>query len=132
MEFPNLSIGDFRKFRNNNEDVSEIGQISDGYHTFDELYEHRCLLFLLALQYMECRGDGGWCSKKHADGSEWEGWFIAGANLRQNDRHILPITYHLPIKYWKKAINYCIVLETAPEWDGHTSDDVLTRILNSL
>lgn len=24
----------------------EGGDISDGYHTFDELYEHRCLLFI--------------------------------------------------------------------------------------
>lgn len=24
----------------------DAGKVSDGYHTFDELYEHRCLLFI--------------------------------------------------------------------------------------
>ena len=52
------------------------GQTSDGYHTFDELYDHRCLLFC-----MISAGIAGWKSRKHHDGSEWEGWFIAGCNL---------------------------------------------------
>jgi len=102
----------------------------DGYHTFNELYEHRCRLFI-ALMWAKWRN--AWASKVHADGSIWEGWFIAGIHTKSGD-----ITYHLPIKYWdeifmcrKDGEQECIItLDKAPEWDGHTSDDVLERLKN--
>jgi len=101
----------------------ETGQVSDGYHTFDELYDHRCLLFL-ALQSAFAAIDA-WKSRKHSDGSAFEGWFIAGVFLPQGQ-----ISYHVPEKYWDlcKAPER----ETAPEWDGHTSADVLQRLADWL
>ncbi len=120
----NYTIGEMGVAIENNKLVlpCPVGQVSDGYHTFDELYDHRCLLFI-ALATTPSNAGHAWKSLKHSDGSEWEGWFIAGLNLRNDTT----ITYHLPIKYW----DLCFALETldnAPEWDGHTSQDVLERL----
>lgn len=94
----------------------DTGKISDGYHTFDELYDHRHLLFLCLLSQI-----GGWKSKFHSDGTMFDDFFIAGTELKGKI-----ITYHIPIKYW----NLCQAkeLDNAPEWDGHTSNDVLDRL----
>lgn len=98
------------------------GQVSDGYHTFDELYEHRCLLFAALLS---CHNFGGWKSRKHDDGTFMEGWFVAGASLLTVAREKM-ITYHLPEKHWDLVD--VEELERAPKWDGHTSEDVLDRL----
>jgi hypothetical protein len=106
----------------------ETGQVSDGYHTFDELYDHRCLLFCALSRYDE--GDTYcWKSGKHHDGSSYEGWFIAGIELKSATGS-KTITYHLPVKYWDLFNGQD--KETAPEWDGHTSADVLQRLANWL
>lgn len=42
----------------------------------------------------------------------------------------MQITYHLPAEDWDTL--RVPELETAPEWDGHTSDDVLERIYKLL
>jgi hypothetical protein len=97
------------------------GQASDGYHTFDELYEHRHLLLLSFL-----RLHGGWRSRKHSDGSEWDGWFI-GTNIAGG----APISYHLPERLWDLA-RFLTTEEFAPEWDGHTSHDVCDRLREAL
>ena len=97
------------------------GEVSDGYHTFDELYEHRCTLFLAL---MKAHAPLAWISTKHHDGSEWEGWFIAGMRLPTGD-----VTYHLPAGMWSLACETgADVLTRGHEWDGHTSADVVKRI----
>lgn len=110
------------------------GTVSDGYHTFDELYEHRQLLFCLAFWFLddfqkEVKDEKSrayeittWKSKKHYDGTMFEGYFIAGFNYNGK-----PGTYHLEEKYWHL---FCAdqVYEKAPKWDGHTSNDVLNLI----
>jgi hypothetical protein len=99
--------------------VDTTGDISDGYHTFNELYEHRHMLFIA----LGCHGQlKAWKSYKHHDGSVFDGWFLAGINLNSGT-----ITYHLPNDKWELCRNF-EELETAPEWDGHTSDDVLDRL----
>lgn len=97
------------------------GKISDGYHTFDELYAHRIMLFLCLMKFNK---DISWKSRKHSDGTSYEGWFIAGMNLPTGT-----ITYHIADQFWNMIddINH---LEVAPEWDGHTSDDVIRRLNN--
>jgi hypothetical protein len=92
------------------------GQISDGYHTFDELYEHRHALFGALIKVY-----GGWKSLCHDDGTNYDGWFIAGINLPTGT-----ITYHLPISYWKTFPGE--ELNMAPYWYGHTSNDVINRL----
>ena len=108
----------------------DTGKVSDGYHTFDELYDHRCLLFLAwqALWHNHTEPySGAWKSRKHSDGEAWEGWFIAGIT---NVGPFSQISYHIPDKYWDlcKAPER----ETAPVWDGHTSGDVITRLIGWL
>lgn len=116
--------------------IPEPGQISDGYHTFNDLYAHRNTLLIgwmntlvllqpyfdsIANQVGAVSSGLPWKSKLHHDGTSYEGWFIAGMDVGSKS-----ITYHLPISDWDllKAEE----LERAPEWDGHTSADVLQRL----
>lgn len=98
--------------------------ISDGYHTFGELYEHRIVLFI-ALCRFAVIDSMVWRSKLHSDGSSWDGWFILGINISEGNQ----ITYHLPISKWEET-NFADDRDKAPDFDGHTSNDVLERIKN--
>lgn len=105
-------------------------QINDGYHTMDELYEHRITLFIALCKYViyndvKLRGlnYSVWRSKLHSDGSEYKGWFLLGINKKPGEM----ISYHLPLSKWDE-IGLAETLEKAPEFDGHTSEDVLKRL----
>lgn len=99
---------------------SDTNKISDGYHTFAELYDHRIQLFIAVCAFMN---DVAWRSKAHSDGSVWDGWFIVGLFTDKGKQ----ITYHLPISKWEET-NFIKEIDNAPEWDGHTSNDVIQRI----
>lgn len=101
--------------------MKNIGTNHDGYHTFNELYEHRHLLFL---NLIKCNKTA-WKSKKHADGTMYDDMFIAGIKLLTGD-----IAYHLPLKYWELADVLDIAF--APEWHGYTGQDVCDRLLKNL
>lgn len=101
------------------------GKTSDGYHTFDELYEHRLTLFCALLSFVVSEYHHvlkPWKSRKHSGGDGYDGWFIAGVELPGLGQ----VSYHLSDKYWD--LMKVQELEFAPEWDGHTSDDVLQRL----
>ena len=101
--------------------VEDPSKISDGYHTFEELYDHRISLFLALMWAMP---ETAWISKCHSDGEKWEGWFIAGMQLPAGD-----ISYHINDKYWDQAkCTGARVLDLGIKWDGHTSSDVLKRL----
>lgn len=103
-------------------DDFDCGNISDGYHTFNELYDHRCALFIAL---MRSNPEISWRANNHDDGSSFDGWFIAGMHLPSGD-----ITYHLPIDKWNLLDNKCIQTSLrAPKWDGHTPADVVERLL---
>ncbi|WP_221893224.1 hypothetical protein [Pusillimonas minor] len=97
------------------------GETSDGYHTFNELYAHRVRLFCLL---MHAHKNNAWWSRKHHDGSAWEGWVIAGIDTPEGTA-----TYHLPESEIEN-LPEGIELPIGKEWDGHTSDDVLVRLLS--
>lgn len=100
------------------------GSTSDGYHTFDELYEHRHALFLNLMKVYD-----SWISTKHNDGTSFDDWFIAGITLDSGR----DITYHLPARLWGYACKTgAKVLERAPVWDGHTSQDVVKRLYEEI
>jgi hypothetical protein len=101
------------------DEVSEAGKISDGYHTFDELYDHRCHLFIAL---MRSNPAISWRSKVHDDGSMYPEWFIAGMRLPTGQ-----ISYHLPQWMWP-MLNGIESIEPAPKWDGHTAADVVKRL----
>jgi len=96
----------------------------DGYHTFDELYEHRITLYVTICRMLTYdSGCDVWRSKVHSDGSIFDGWFILGIHHKVGEQ----ITYHLPLSRWEEC-GFADTLEKAPEYDGHSSDDVLTRL----
>lgn len=96
----------------------------DGYHTWDELYEHRIWLWIKFCETLRNEFSSRvWRSKLHDDGSSFEGWFVLGLGKGMGTQ----MTYHLPLIVWE-ATNFAETLEKAPEFDGHTSDDVLERI----
>lgn len=97
----------------------EYGKVSDGYHTFDELYHHRAILFAVI-----CNNNPelAWKSKLHDTGDMYEGMFIVGIDTPKGQA-----TYHYDIEpYWD--IFNVKELDHAPKWDGHTSDDAIMRI----
>ena len=102
----------------------EQGEISDGYHTFNDLYAHRRELF-----FALCRSISPtelvWRSRLHneADSKMYDGMFIMGINKEPAKQ----ITYHFDLQYWNEA-NFAKTFEKAPKWDGHTAEDVLLRI----
>lgn len=95
----------------------DVGDVSDSYHTFNELYYHRMVLFSIILNSKPYKS---FKSKKHADGSMYDNMFICGIKTEKGD-----YTYHYNLKYWD---NFNIPeIENAPKWDGHLPDDI-TRL----
>lgn len=102
------------------EEVIEInGETSDGYHTFNELYHHRAVLFSVIVKTFS---DKAWKSKQHNDGTMYDGMFIVGIETPEGQA-----TYHYDVDpYWDMF--ECRELERAPEWDGHTPAQAIERI----
>lgn len=86
--------------------------LSDGYHTFGELYDHRCLLWVnLCLATPE---RAYWRNG-------FDGWPLLGMETPAGQ-----VSYHVPerlLELFKDRIK-----EGGPEWDGHVSIDVLHRL----
>lgn len=101
----------------------DLGEISDGYHTFNELYHQRAILFATIVNQ---NSDRAWKSYKHEDGKycfDKNGeWFIVGIDTPQGS-----YTYHYEKKYWD--VFKCKELECGKHWDGHTEKDVI-RLLS--
>ena len=105
------------------EPCDDKGDISDGYHTFNQLYHQRAILFAVIINQNK---DKAWKSYKHSDGkycfdSNGE-WFIVGIDTPEGS-----YTYHYSKEYWDMFD--CKELECGKEWDGHTEEDV-TRLLS--
>lgn len=128
-EAPNERFGFLRipamhkRIRAEGEDL----QVSDGYHTFDELYDHRITLYIALCAAQRLFTDKEvWRSKRHSDGELCFGTgtqFVLGINSKAGEQ----ITYHIPIGRWDET-NFAITLEKGHEWDGHSSADILDRI----
>jgi len=107
----------------------ERGKVSDGFHSFSELYNHRVQLWLTLCERYKRTFDRDlgdvlvWRSKLHSDGSSFEGWFVLGIGENAGEQ----ITYHLPISKWNEC-NFAKTLEKAPTFDGHSSNDTLNRL----
>ncbi len=99
-----------------------VGNVSDTYHTFDELYNHRTILLLALLK--EVGSEKAWFSMQHSDGSMFEGMFIAGLETPSGT-----ITYHIEGQFLPLFQKYVKEVPKAPEWDGHTPNDVLVRLI---
>jgi len=106
----------------------------DCYHTFDELYDHRITLFITLCSFITTRYEQDhfmemyevWRSKRHSDGELSFGTgtqYVLGIGKEKGEQ----ITYHIPIERWNET-DFAETLDKAPEFDGHTSDDVLERL----
>ena len=95
------------------------GSTSDGYHTFDELYYHRMVLFSVICNTYK---DISWKSKLHQDGTMFDDYFIVGIFTDQGE-----YTYHYHMDDWDKF--KVKELPNAPKWDGHMPKDI-TRLLS--
>lgn len=101
------------------------GEISDGYHTFDELYRYRMLYNAAFFNTLAKDGSIRMCkSRKHSDGEKCFGsddWFIVMAILPTGQ-----ISNHYESKYWdlfnipERGIAF--------EYDGHTPNEAADRI----
>jgi hypothetical protein len=108
-------------------EVEDGTQVSDGYHAFDELYDHRITLWIalcrvMTEKYHRC-DDVSWRSKLHSDGTSFPGWFVLGMFYDPGEQ----MTYHLPLSRWEET-DFAKELDKAPDFDGHSAEDVLQRI----
>ena len=101
--------------------VDEIDDVSDGFHTFRQLYYQRMMLFATIVKQNK---DKAWKSLRHEDGELCfgGGWFIVGIDTPEGS-----YTYHYENKYFD--LFDCEILDYSKHWDGHTEKDV-TRLLS--
>lgn len=110
----------------------DLETISDGYHTFKELYEFRMLynaeyfnlMAYLASEYgVSDKMPMPVKSKRHSDGELCFGgeWFVVVVQLPTGQ-----ITNHYEMKDWD--LFQIDEVNEAPEWDGHTPADVASRL----
>ena len=103
------------------QEQTDMGEVSDGYHTFNELYYYRMLynaafFNLLPKEWVHK-------SKRHHTGEECfgGGWFIVMANLLTGQ-----ISNHYELKDWD--LFRVPEKELADEWDGHTPQEAAERL----
>ena len=102
--------------------------IADEYHSMHELYEHRMALnialfnLIHRLELVGATSAKIIKSKLHHDGTMFEGYFIVMAITLHGQ-----ISYHYNMKHWDEF--RFPEVERTPEWDGHTSLDVIKRLM---
>jgi hypothetical protein len=101
----------------------EPKDISDGFHTMEELYEHRRAL--TAALATTLHTPWAWKSKEHhpEDSPIFEGYFIVGIDLPTGT-----ITYHYKLSHWDDFEDVRTVRH-APKWDGAGPDATVERLL---
>lgn len=90
--------------------------ISDGYHTFGDLYKHRTYLLALAMIHLPY----AWKARKHEDGTMFDGMFVVGFPTPNG-----MVTYHCDNEYWNDF--KVPEIPHAPHFDGYSDADVLDR-----
>lgn len=99
------------------EEKKDMGETSDGYHTFNELYDHRCLLWINLCLKSDLKHKSYWV-RDHLP--EWDLLVYEGQAR---------ISYHIPNKYRELYEDRLTEIKEL-EFDGHTSSDVLRRLEN--
>ena len=118
------AINDMIKTYKNDGKIS-TKEISDVYHTFKQLYQHRMILFALVCNaYSEL----AWKSRKHYNEENdpmFNGDFIAGI-----DTPLGVATYHIKLEYWD--LFKVIELDRGLPYDGHNADEDFIRLKSLL
>ena len=106
-------------------EIEDIGNFSDGYHTFNELYEYRMLYNAMIFNELAMQGFYDvHKSKRHCDGEVPFGnpdYFVVVAELPTGQ-----ISNHYRMKHWD--LFQIPEKKRANEWDGHSPSDVANRI----
>lgn len=100
-----------------------IEDVSDGYHTYKELYHHRALLFRVICGMFP---DRAWKSLKHDDDKNnpmYDGMFIIGIETPKGQA-----TYHYDIDPYWNIFYFVQEIDHAPIYDGHTPEDAINRL----
>lgn len=103
--------------------VEGTDHISDGYHTFGELYDHRrALTAALCRAVPQC----SWRSKAHhpEDSPMFDGYFVVGVDLPTGTT----ITYHYKLSHWDD-FDGVIELPHALKWDNAPPSATVDRLL---
>lgn len=114
-----MTLQEIQKEINTIHDAGEhVGSLSDGYHSFDDLYDHRMVLTAALFRNVPFT----WKSKIHEDGTMFDGDFIVGVTTPDGFA-----TYHYGLEHWDKF--RLPELPHAPVFDGHTPEQAMARIL---
>lgn len=102
-------------------------QVSDGFHTFEELYHFRMLYHAYAVREWDNQGLQVVKSWNHSDGEPCfgGGWFVVVAELPDGQ-----VSNHYRQDYWD--LFQCEAVPTPPKFDGHGTQDVLNRLKGGL
>ena len=105
---------EIKEYKNRTKNSAD--DISDGYHTFGDLYKHRTYLLALAMIHLPY----AWKARKHEDGTMFDGMFVVGFPTPNG-----MVTYHCDNEYWN---DFKIPeIPHAPHFDGYSDADVLDR-----
>ncbi|MBB3665956.1 hypothetical protein FB384_004915 [Prauserella sediminis] len=107
--------------------MTNTDEISDGFHTFGELYEYRMLYHAHAVRAWVQLGWPVSKSWRHHDGELCfgGGWFIVAAQLPAGQ-----VSNHYPADDWE--LFDCPEVEVSPLWDGHTPSEAAERLRSQL
>lgn len=96
--------------------VEDVGDVSDGYHTFNQLYHQRAMLFAVIVNQNKKLA---WKTRKHEDGEPCfgGGWFLVTIDTPDG-----AYGYHYEDKYWD--LFECKEIPVAKHWDGYTEENV--------
>ena len=103
------------------DELCRSGEASDGYHTFNELYDFR-------REYNAALVNSGvWKAHKSHRHHSGELCFGGGWFIVMIETPFGQISNHYENKYWDEF--HCEEKEFADEWDGHTEKDVIERLM---
>lgn len=106
------------------DDKTLTGEISDGFHTFDDLYRHRRILTIYIAKQLHMQNtleddyDFVYRSKEHHDDSMFDGYFIVVFNTPRGQ-----YSYHYELEFWDD-FDFLPEHDRADKWDGHQPDDI--------
>ena len=103
------------------DELCKSGEASDGYHTFNELYDFR-------REYNAALVNSGvWKAHKSYRHHSGELCFGGGWFIVMIETPFGQISNHYENKYWNEF--HCEEKELADKWDGHTEMDVIARLM---
>ena len=102
-----------------------VGTITDGYHSFDDLYEHRNLLFLNLIVHMDYREEA---TAYYTEDPNMPGWILVVLETEKLGQ----ISYHMQDGYDQFLKHIPKIPWNELNWDSRSSLEVSLRLRNNL